>query len=97
MQAPESQVVITCSFAVMVCELVQLQARLRQLRFWKTKGPVIYIRGSKGVETIHLEQKIKGIEEARLKIKEMLYQKHTQTRAQQIRAQLAASSASVNL
>lgn len=97
MQAPESRIVITCSFTVMICELVQLQARLRQLRFWKTKGPIIHIRGSKGVETIQLEHKINGVLAARQRLKIMMYEKHKQTRAQQIRAQIAAAAAHVNL
>ena len=83
MQATESQNMITCSFAVMICELAQLQARLQQLRYWlKTKGSNIKIKGSKGIETIQLEQKITDIEETRQWIKAMLYRKHTQTMAQ---------------
>ena len=98
MQVPNSEIVITCSFTAMFCELSQLQARSQQLRYWqKTKGPVMQIKGSKGIETIQLEQKIAGIEEARQRIKVMLYQKHTQARVQQIRAQQATSVPVANL
>lgn len=93
MQVSKSQTVVTFSFTAMFCELAQLQDRLNQLRYWqKTKGPVIQIRGTKGIETVHLDQKIIGIEKTRQHIKTMLYQKHTQTRAQQ-----AASAPPANL